>query len=54
MDEASFVGVAESSRWWMGIVVIASLSVESDMMGAGFQMDFTRKKMADATTAKEG
>jgi hypothetical protein len=27
----------------MGIVVIASLSVESDMMGAGFQMDFTKE-----------
>ena len=53
MDEASFAGVAERLRWWMGIVVVASLSVEGDLMGAGFEMDFT-KKMADATTAKEG
>lgn len=43
MDEASFAGVAERLRWWMGIVVVASLSVEGDLMGAGFEMDFTKE-----------
>ena len=45
MDEASFAGVAERLRWWMGIVVVASLSVEGDLMGAGFEMDSTREGM---------
>jgi hypothetical protein len=33
-DAASFVGVAESLRWWVGIVVVTSLIlVGGDLMG---------------------
>jgi hypothetical protein len=44
-DAASFVGVAESLRWWVGIVVVTSLIlVGGDLMGAcSHQMHLGRK-----------
>jgi hypothetical protein len=43
-DAANLVGVTQSLRWWVGMVVVTSLIVEGDLMGGcSHQMDSSRK-----------